>query len=256
MFMASDPVSEIRDQVALANRLLHHYGLSTYSGHVSGRVPGTDTFVIKARPEVSLDRVQPSDLMVMDVDGHVMEASNQYPEPVDGWPLHAELYRARPEIASVVYTQQKWCTVFGVAGRDVLPVQHPATSAVAAQPWPVYQAGQAGVTTAAQAQEVAGLLGDNVACHLRNHGMVFVGSSVERALLASVNGEYLAEMTWHAMLLGDPATIPFEYMRVEVEQRSLPSREPVRDGVARGEWDNHVWADQHRESARIRDTRF
>jgi ribulose-5-phosphate 4-epimerase/fuculose-1-phosphate aldolase len=103
---------------------------------------------------------------------------------------------------------------------------------------------------------VARLLGDNVACHLRNDGMVFVGSSVERALLASANGEYLAEMTWHAMQLGTPETIPFEYMRSEVEQRSLPSREPMRDGVARGEWDNHIWSDQHLESARIRDTRL
>ena len=254
--MASDHVAEIKEQVALANRLLHHYGLSTYSGHASGRIPGTDTFVIKARPEVSLDRVQPADLMVMDVEGNVLEANADYPEPVVGWPLHAELYKARPEIACVVYTQQKWCTVFGIAGRDVLPVQHPATSAVAAEPWPVYGSGQAGVTTAAQAQEVAQLLGDNVACHLRNHGMVFVGSSVERGLLASVNGEYLAEMTWRVMQLGTPATIPFEYLRSEVEQRSLPSREPMRDGVARGEWDNHIWADQHRDSARIRDTRF
>ena len=241
--------ADLREQVALANRLLHHYGLAAYEGHVSARIPGTDLVVIRARPAVSMSRVRAEDLMVIDLDGNVVEASPDYPDVVAGWPLHTELYRARPEVRSVVHTHQKWCTVFGIAGRTVLPVLHPPTASVAAEPWPVYEDNGGAVIDTAQATTVARLLGANVACHLRNHGMVFVGTTVSKAVLAACDAEQMAELTWQAMLAGTPETIPPKDLRVDVEGRFAPPQEDVRDGVARGEWGNQEWLDEHTQAA-------
>ncbi len=242
-------ILELKEQVALANRLLQHYGLTSYLGHASARIPGTDNIIIKGRPHVSMDRVQPQDLMIMDLEGNVVEASQEYSASVGEWPIHTEVYKARPDVGSVVHTHQKWCTVFGIAGRPVLPVQHPPTAAVAAEHWPVYEETYGLITDVSLGSAVAQVLGQNVACHLRTHGMVFVGLNVERAVLAAADAEHLAEMTWRAMLIGTPEPMPMEYMRNDVEKRFTQAGEDVRDGVARGEWAIHEWVDQNPETA-------
>ena len=73
-------VQDLREQVALANRLLQHYSLGAYEGHVSARVPGEDLMIIRARPAVALSRTQPADLMIVDFDGNVVEYSPEYPD--------------------------------------------------------------------------------------------------------------------------------------------------------------------------------
>jgi L-ribulose-5-phosphate 4-epimerase len=241
---------DLREEVALANRLLHHYGLGAYQGHVSARVPGTDLILIRARPSVSLERVQPADLMLMDLDGNVVEAGGEYPDRVASWALHTEIYKARPEVNSVTHTHQKMCTVFGIAGRDVLALLHPPTASIAADPWPVYDETAGAIAEVEQGQRVAELLGpDGVACHLRNHGMVFVGTTVSKAVLAAADAEQQAEITWQAMLVGTPETIDRQYLATDIEKRFEEPKPDVRDGVARGEWGNQTWLDDHRDAA-------
>ena len=161
----------LREQVALAHRLLAHYALGAYQGHVSARIPGEELLVVRANPAVALSRTQPEDLMILDFDGNVVDASAAYPDRIAGWAVHTEIYKARPEIMAVAHTHQKWCSVFGIAGRDVLPVLHPPTASVAAEAWPVYDDEGGEVHNPEQGQRLAELLGQNVAVHLRNHGM-------------------------------------------------------------------------------------
>ena len=128
--MDATVVQELRGQVALAHRLLAHYALGAYQGHVSARVPSENLLIIRANPAVALSRTQPEDLMILDFDGNVVEAADSYPDRVAGWAVHTEIYKARPEIMAVTHTHQKWCSVFGIAGRDVLPVLHPPTASI------------------------------------------------------------------------------------------------------------------------------
>ncbi len=243
-------VDELREEIALANRLLHHYGLGAYQGHVSARLPDSDLVVIRAFPAVSLERVEAADLMVIDLDGNIVESSAGYPDRVGSWALHTEIYKARPEIASVAHTHQKWCTVFGIAGRDVLPLLHPPTASIASEAWPVYEATWGPIAGPEQGKRIAELMGpEGVACHLRNHGMVFVGTTVSKAVLAAADGEQQAEITWQAMLVGTPETIEPQYLKDDVEKRFEPPKPDVRDGVARGEWGNQKWLDGHRDAA-------
>ena len=242
----------MREEVALANRLLHHYGLGAYKGHVSGRLPGSDLVVIRALPAVSLERVEAQHLMVIDLQGNIVEAHPDDPRRVDSWALHTEIYKARPEIASVTHTHQKWCTVFGIAGRDVLPVIHPPTASVAAIPWPVYTGPEGAIDSPEKGAAIADLLKDNVACHLRGHGMAFVGTTVSKSMLAAGDAEEQAELTWRAMLAGDPEAIEMRYLENDVAKRWEAPKPDVRDGVARGEWGNQQWLDEHRDASYVR----
>lgn len=249
-------IQDLRQQVALANRLLHHYGLGSYQGHVSARVPGERLVIIRALPAVSLERVVAADLMIIDFDGNIIEASVDYPRRAASWALHTEIYKARAEVNAVTHTHQKWCTIFGLAGRDVLPVIHPPTASVAAEPWPVYTGSTEAVDSPEKGAEIAALLGGHVACHLKGHGMVFVGTTVSKSMLAAGDAEEQAELTWRAMLLGKPETIEIEYLQSDVAKRWEPPKPDIRDGVARGEWGNQEWLDDHRDAAYVRDSGF
>ena len=245
-------LQEFKEQVALANRLLHHYGLTTYLGHASARIPDTDRIIIKARPHVSMDRVRAQHLMTIDLDGNILEASDEYPSRVSEWVLHAEIYKARPEVGAVVHTHQKWCTILGIAGVPVLPVQHPTGLAVGTEPWPVYEESYAIVTEVKQARVVAQTLGKHMACHLRTHGIVVVGANMEQALMAAAQAEHEAEMTWHAMLVGDPETIPMMAMGGTLDD-DVGDRQ---DEVSKEDWQNHLWVDEHLHAVRNRGVQF
>ena len=251
-------VADLKEEVALGNRLLHHYGLTTYLGHVSARIPGTDRMIIKARPHVSMDRVKAENLMTIDLEGNVIEVGAEFTDRVSEWSLHAEIYKARPEVGSVIHTHQKWCTIFGIAGKPVLPVIHAPDAAMAAEPWPVYDESYAIVTEVQQARLVAQTLGHHVACHLRTHGMVFVGRNVEKAVMAAANAEYQAEVTWHAMLVGTPDTVPMIDMRDAIDQRfsGQAGAWDNREGAVRRDWADQAWVDQNPEVVRDRGIQF
>ena len=103
--MADDPqLQALREQVALANRLLHHYGLGTYQGHVSARVPDSDLVLIRATPAVSLERVEADDLMLIDLDGNVVQASERYPVTAEGSP-HRDIVAANAAPAMTAQRQ-------------------------------------------------------------------------------------------------------------------------------------------------------
>ena len=121
--MTQPNTQELRETVALANRTLHHQGLTTYAGHASIRIPGTDCILIKPRPHVSMDRVTADMIMTLDLEGAIIDAPEGAIIPVE-WSLHTEIYKARPDVGSVVHTHQKWCT--GVRHRRP---DHPARAA-------------------------------------------------------------------------------------------------------------------------------
>ena len=250
--MASKENQELREQVALANRNLHHNGLTTYLGHASARIPGTDRIIIKPRPHVSMDRVTADMLITLDLEGNIIDAPEGAIIPAE-WSLHTEVYKARPDVGGVIHTHQKWCTVFGIAGADILPVQHPGMASAVVPLYPVYDESYAIVTDVQQAKVVAQTLGDGVGCHLRTHGMVFVGADVHSAGSVAVNAEHQAEMNWLAMQVGERETIPMLFMRGGVDRRaSGGGDEGSRDGVHPSGRSNVVWADQNREVLRYR----
>ncbi len=83
----------LRRDVALANRIIERVGLSNAFGHVSARIPGTNTFLLPTRRSPGF--ADEDKLLVLDTDGKVHSG--------DGTPnselwIHARVYAARPEV--------------------------------------------------------------------------------------------------------------------------------------------------------------
>jgi ribulose-5-phosphate 4-epimerase/fuculose-1-phosphate aldolase len=191
----------LRELVAAAGRILHHQGLADYLGHCSARVPGTDRVVIKPKhsPGVtSPAALGPDDMVVIGLDGKLVEGGDRPPAECF---LHTEIYRARPDVSAVVHTHQKWSTLLGVIGADLLPVLHvPAAltngGAIATWPCPLL------VTTPERGSELATALGSERLCHLQGHGIVSVAGDLRVAVVTAIALEQLAVANFEILKTG------------------------------------------------------
>ena len=238
---AIEALSEtLSETVALSTRLLYRTGLATTRGHTSARIEGTETFIIKPWPHIQMHRVEAADLIVMDFDGNIVGSSGKITR-VSEWPIHAEIYRAFPDVGSIVHTHQRWATMLGIAGRTILPVVGPELAAPVAEAVPVLDEDKSLIRSVEQGKLVARRMKGASALHLQNHGMVFAAPNVEIATLDALQTEYQAEMTWRALLIGEPGTIPPLDLRSSVASRAA--------GVVPEAWERYwKWVDRHPEA--------
>ncbi|MEC8825710.1 MAG: L-ribulose-5-phosphate 4-epimerase [Verrucomicrobiota bacterium] len=112
-------LEDLKEEVFKANLLLVTEGLVRLTwGNVSGIDRDKSLFVIKPSG-VSYDDLKPEDLVVLDLEGEVVEGSMR---PSSDTPTHRILYREFPEIGGVTHTHSVNATMFSQAGVE-LPCQ-------------------------------------------------------------------------------------------------------------------------------------
>ena len=106
----------LKEKVCEANLELVKHGLVIFTwGNVSAIDRATGLIVIKPSG-VSYDHMKPSDMVVVDLDGKVVEGTLR---PSSDTPTHVVLYRAFPEIGGVVHTHSTYATAWAQAGLDI-----------------------------------------------------------------------------------------------------------------------------------------
>jgi L-fuculose-phosphate aldolase len=89
-----------RTELVRAARVLYRLGVVELIGHISARLTG-DRMLIKPR-KANWKELQPEDLRIVGIDGTPLDGLEP-PVPVLEWPLHAEVYRARPDVMAVLH---------------------------------------------------------------------------------------------------------------------------------------------------------
>lgn len=215
--------------MALANRIAYREGLATAFGHVSARVPGTDTFLIPPRAAPAL--ASPDSLLTMSFEGDVVGGAGQ---PNSEMWIHARIYAARPDVGAVAHVHSPACVVLGQLGRTVKAMHN--SGAVAGQ---VSVYGRAGlIRTRELGDAVAGELGDGSAMLLRGHGANAVGAGVREAIVLACFLEESAELQLRALAAagGDDRNIGFyddaEVARLHDELSGAPMQRA---------WEYYAW---------------
>ena len=90
--------------MALANRIIERFGLSGAFGHVSARIPGTDTFYFPTRRSPGL--ADENRLLVLDAEGKIL--SGEGTPNSELW-IHARIYAARSEVGGVAHAHPPAC---------------------------------------------------------------------------------------------------------------------------------------------------
>ena len=192
-----DSISALTTRVAACCRLLQLEGHLNYSGHVSARIPGEDKFLIHPFLN-SRARVTSDDILTCDLEGRLTAASRSGQPPREVF-IHAEVYRARPDIGAVLHTHGELAAVFSVVAQPLVAVRGAAyrwRTGVPVHPYPSH------IDTSAKGRAVSATLGNHNALLLRSHGGVIVAEGIEAVLADAIHFDENARSLMHAIDLG------------------------------------------------------
>lgn len=113
-------IAATRADVAALHSELVRYGLVVWTGgNVSGRVPGSDYFVIKPSG-VSYDDLAPENMILCNLDGTVVPGSaGSDRSPSSDTAAHAYVYRELPEVGGVVHTHSPYAVAWAARGEPI-----------------------------------------------------------------------------------------------------------------------------------------
>lgn len=113
-------VAATRAEVARLHGELVRYGLVVWTGgNVSGRVPGTDWFVIKPSG-VSYDDLTAENMILCTLDGEVVPGTpGSDRSPSSDTAAHAYVYREMPEVGGVVHTHSTYAVAWAARGEEI-----------------------------------------------------------------------------------------------------------------------------------------
>lgn len=198
-------VEELRAKVALACRILARHGLvEGILGHVSARV-GDDAMLVRCRgpQDRGLRFTTEADVRLVDLDGNHLERSEGYDVPNE-LPIHGELLRARPDVASVVHAHPWSTLVAGLAELELRPIFgsfNIPSMRIALAGVPVF--GRSCLITRPDlAAQMMAAMGERDVCLLRGHGITVTGTSVEAATVRALDLDALARVTVQVAQVG------------------------------------------------------
>jgi L-fuculose-phosphate aldolase len=212
----------IRAAIAEAGRDLERAGLvQGTSGNLSVRDPASGTVAITPSA-VPYRRIGPADVLLVGRGG-VEEGRHR---PSSELAMHLAVYRARPEVAAVVHTHSPWATTWAVLGREIPAVHYVIAQlgdSVRVAPYATYG-------TAELAEGAALTLGADHGVLLASHGVLTAGADLDAAVEYAMQVEFLAELYWKAVQVGEPAILPpHELERVRAQTIAKRSARPLEE---------------------------
>ena len=189
--MAVKEFTEIKEKLARATRIMVNEGLIELAGHPSTRVPGTDHLCVLGHIHEegrTLRATSTEDIITVDMDGKLVEGNHEPPGEIY---LHTEIYKARSDVNSVLHTHSPVTIALGIAGIPVKAVW--LAGAAFGQGVPIFESA-CQIDTPEIGQNLAQVLGNQMAVMLKGHGAVTVGASIEQACIMSLNLEKTAKL--------------------------------------------------------------
>ncbi len=189
-------LDSMKRELATASRILYREGLVDAFGHISVRVPGTDTYLIPPRMSPAL--VCPEDIVTINLEGQKVAGEKL---PTNEIALHTRIYRARPDVNSVAHTHSPMVIILGVTGQVLRPMHNAGVvfhSGVSLFERPGL------INTDEIADEMVASLGQLRAVMLRGHGANIVAPRLKLATLWAVTLEEAARLQIMASSVGQP----------------------------------------------------
>ena len=232
-----EAIASLKEKIAISTRILVRERLIGPFGHPSARIPGTDLIAVLGHTHddvKDLAETDPGDVVVMDLDGEVVDGSMDAPGERF---MHTEIYRARSDVGAVIHAHPMHCIAFSMTDAPLAPVWHLCT--LFADGVPVYDSAVQ-IDNPKRGQAVAAALGDRKGILLKGHGLTVVGMSIEEATVSAVNLERSARLQIMAQGLG----------AVETIDRAELTDDLLTDGLTLEEYTHTQWDYWAMETAR------
>jgi HCOMODA/2-hydroxy-3-carboxy-muconic semialdehyde decarboxylase len=225
----------VADLVA-GNHILYDQKVMDGYGHLSARDPRDPGRFLMSRARAP-GMVEASDIMLFGLDGEPVEDDDRpiYSERF----IHSEVYKARPDVNSVVHTHSPTVIPFSVTQEPLKPIRAPFFYPQV----PVWEIRDAGgwtdllVKNRELGRSLAEKLGSNSVALLRGHGDVVVGPTLRIAVYRAIYTEANAQLLLQAKMLGGPIT----YLAPEEAEIMEGNQKRVRPGHGHDRtWE--IWA--------------
>ena len=109
-------LESLKEKVCKANLELVRHGLVLFTWGNASAIDRSSGLVVIKPSGVSYDDMKPSDMVVVDLEGKVVEGNLR---PSSDTPTHVVLYKAFPGIGGVVHTHSTYATAWAQAGRNI-----------------------------------------------------------------------------------------------------------------------------------------
>ena len=191
------------EDMVIGSRILADFGVLDGFGHDSARHPTNPNRFLMSR-SLAPALVTADDIMEFDLDGNAVDARGRslFLERF----IHAEIYRARPDVMSVVHTHSPGVIPFSVSKVPMRAMYHnPSFLAVGVPVWDIRtDFGETNmlVSNSAIGKSLAQALGDKPVVLMRGHGDVAVGPSVRMAVFRAYYTDVNAKLQSQAIALG------------------------------------------------------
>ncbi len=194
----------LREEVCQGNLMLPKTGLVAWTGgNLSARDPQTGLIAIKPSGMLYED-MTPRDMVIVDLDGRILHGERG---PSSDTASHLGVYRARPDVMSIIHTHSRYATAFAAAGRPIPCVLTAIADEFGGE---VPLGGYASIGGNAIGEEIVRSIGSSPAILMKQHGVFAIGPSIGKALQAAVMVEDIAHTVYVAESLGDLTPLPAE----------------------------------------------
>jgi len=199
--------ADLIEDIVVGSRVLADFGVVDGFGHVSARDPANPRHFLMSR-SLAPALVSPDDIMEFDQDGNPVDARGRsvFLERF----IHAEIYKARPDVMAVVHTHSPGVIPFSVSKTPLRAIFH--NGAFLAGGVPVWDIGQHfGATDMLVrnneiGKSLAEALGDRPVVLMRGHGDAVVGPTVKMAVFRAYYTDVDARLQAQAIGLGSDVT--------------------------------------------------
>ncbi len=200
-----DKMTDLIEELALANRILAHEGVLDAFGHVSVRHPTDPGRYLLSRSRSPL-LIEPDDILEYTLDSAPVRPAkvHLYAERV----IHGCIYQARSDVMAVCHHHAPAIMPFAIAGKPIVPVFHLGATIGEDLPfWDQYdEFGDTNllVVKPEEGQSLARALGRHNAVLLNRHGATVVGSGLKELVSRSIFMCQNADYQLRTLALGTP----------------------------------------------------
>jgi ribulose-5-phosphate 4-epimerase/fuculose-1-phosphate aldolase len=200
-----DNLTEVIEQLAVANRILGHEGVIDAFGHVSIRHPYDPGRYLLSRSRSPL-LVEPDDIIEYTLDSEPVAppSSLLYSERV----IHGCIYQARSDVMAVCHHHAPAVMPFCITGTPIVPVFHIGGAIGDKTPfWDQHdEFGDTNllVVKPEEGQSLARALGPHSVVLMKRHGATVVGGSLRELVSRSIYLCQNAEYQLRSLTLGKP----------------------------------------------------
>ena len=189
---------KVQESISLACRILasNQQGDSLL-GHVSRRCDVDESFWMKAAG-YGLEEINAQRVLRLHFDGTMLEGLGRRHHE---WPLHAEIYRRRPDVQAIVHTHAFFASTLSSLQQELEPLHYEGALFAPGNLAHFTRTAHL-VTTSTMGEEIATTLADRSALLLRNHGLITVADTLEDACMLALHLERACEMQIIALQTG------------------------------------------------------